>query len=248
MKNKPQQGSTAIVIIVIIVAVCVGAYLFSAPLRARIQRAHEQLTRWTPENVQQDPAGYLTWAQSELRRIDDQLEARQIALSAQRSKSERDERDYRSDAQATQETLRDAKLAYTQAAASNQWPVLLRGFEFSCAQLKRDIIALYQKQNGLDQLAGASRNITALLNTKLKLIERRRGEIPSAQAQIARSLELVQLKQTVKNLGAIKDDVAALLDIGGVLGGEAIPDVETLIQSGSNNAANEKLFQSIMQP
>jgi exonuclease VII large subunit len=74
-----------IIIVGVVAAIFAVAYFTSDVFSTKVDQAAKQWAKWTPENIQKDPAGYLAFAKTQLEKANDTLEARHIALKTKQN-------------------------------------------------------------------------------------------------------------------------------------------------------------------
>ena len=74
-----------IIIAGVVAAIFAVAYFTSDVFSTKVDQAAKQWAKWTPENIQKDPAGYLAFAKTQLEKANDTLEAKHIALKTKQN-------------------------------------------------------------------------------------------------------------------------------------------------------------------
>ena len=70
-----------VVAVIVLVLVLGGVWYFvSDPFHQRVKDTFTGQTKWTPENIKKDPAGYLSWAIDQTTATKGKLETAQLAL------------------------------------------------------------------------------------------------------------------------------------------------------------------------
>ncbi len=247
MKN-PKAGSSA-VLVIILIAVIGGlfAYFWSKPFKTKVDEAARQAREWTPENIQKDPVGYLTWAMSESQATEDRLNASALSLRTKKNQIERESTAGSADQESYRKLLDEAKALYRTAAAGGQWPVDLRGSKLDEAQLKAKIVEASAKVTSIADMMAAYTKAHTVIERKSEQVEAKLGEVRKLRNKLSTDLEIAKVNKSVEGIGAINDQVASIMDTANALvsqqdGGVSLEDLVT--PSGQQRMDEE--FSKIM--
>jgi len=126
-QKKCEGMSTLGTLVLVSLASVVAWALVSAPFRTKVETRFEELTTWTPAQIQRDPGTYLIWAKQALGEIQDLLAARRLELLKSRELTATQLKSVVSDIPRTGMLLDEAKATYKQ----DGWPANLRGRDLS---------------------------------------------------------------------------------------------------------------------
>jgi hypothetical protein len=207
-----KRGNTVAIVLVIVLVL--GAILFfvSKPFQTRVKQATRQATEWTPENIQKDPVGYLSWALAECGKTEEKLQASRLALKTNRNNAERSLSTHQADQTAYTKLLDEAKSLYRQAGASASWPAELRGVKMEEAVLKAKIVEAHDKLSGLGELIATYQQSRQIIDRKLVEVEAKLTEVTKLESKLSTDLEIAKVRKTVEGIGTISDQLNAIVD------------------------------------
>ncbi|MCI5222683.1 MAG: hypothetical protein D3924_08450 [Candidatus Electrothrix sp. AR4] len=230
----------------IIVAVIAGSvfYFVSAPFKTKVDMKVEQATKWTPENIQKDPAGYLVWASEKAQSAINSIEARRIALSQQKSKNESLIIDKSQEKTAAHRLFLKFRDAYKAAEADGSWPADIDGSLYNRVQLKNQIV---QMKNRLDSTTQQSEQLARLhekLLSQMNLLDQKLSETSSTKTDLEHKLEVVKANKTISDQQNLQTDIASLSGVADFLAqSETLPTVDTLINREKAHVTDEEFTQ-----
>lgn len=242
-----REGNTLIAIIVILAVIGVVFYFISDPFSTKVDEATRQATQWTPENIQKDPVGYLTWAQSECDAIGQRLEAQALSLRTKMNQSSREATAKGAELRSYQQLFREAKEKYQQSASAQSWPADLRGISLTEQQLKKKIVEAHQRVEALTKLVSTYSQTSKALERKLAEVSTKQEETSQLKRKLSTDLEIAKVKKTVADIGAISDRLNAIMDTSGALvSTPEEPSLEDLVQP-SQTEQIDAAFDQIMK-
>jgi len=189
------------------------AYFVSAPYQAKVDREIRSFTQWTPENIQRDEGGYLEWAAGEVQEANERLAAERLRLTSERESLLFRLQELQSNQTMSESSLNELKRLFK----AGNFPVALNGFEYTQAELGREILS---RHNQLE----SQRELLVSLQARIKLVKEdlvrlRTAEIErealAAEIDHARLLTLTashgnQIQNPSVQLQSIRHMVAAL--------------------------------------
>lgn len=247
MKRNRSGSSAVVVVVVVALIVAAVAYFWSKPFQTKVDEAARQAREWTPENIQKDPVGYLTWAQAETQRTEDRLNASALSLRTKKNQIERETTAGTADQDAYRKLLDEAKERYRTASAANQWPVDLRGTKLDEGQLKAKIVEANTKVASIQETLAAYSKAHTVIERKFEQVEAKLVEVQKLRARLSTDLEIAKVNKSVEGIGAINDQVSTIMDTANALvsqqdGGVSLEDLVT--PSGKQRIDEE--FSKIM--
>ena len=164
--------------------------------------------RWSAENIQRDPLGFIREQIASCDRLKAKIEAQKITLTRLGKQAARTIEE--SDGIIARYTafLTAAKTAYKDAEAADKWPVVVNGYQFDEEQLSDRIADALERI----QLAKTDREAAEALATKVEL--RQRVVRAKARELASLRLRLVQQSEQVRTNAAL----AAVGDLSSVIG------------------------------
>jgi hypothetical protein len=234
------------VLVVFLVVAGVVFYFVSDPFKTKVDVKIEQATKWTPENIRKDPAGYVAFAVGQADRTIEALSARRIALSQQKSNNERMLQKASKDLATAKKIFDQFRAAYKEASAANGWPKEVAGTQYQEADLKKQIISLKSK---IDSLQGQTTQLTGIqktVGTHLDQLDQKLTDTKTTKTDLTQKLEIVKANKAIENIDSLKADVAGLAGIADFLTQSArVPSVDQLIQQQESTVSDAD-FSSIL--
>jgi len=211
--NSRKNGSSLIIgIIVLVVLGAVIFYFASDVFQTKVDRQVRQATKWTPENIQADPVGYLEYAFAQCGASKSALEAREIGLRTQLGKFQREIQAKSTDLASAGQVMDDAKNAYTNAAASGTWPVTYKNQPFDESRLKRLIVEAARKKTLLEKQVAAYGDARQKVDMKLGQVKVKLDEVNLLRTQLESGLEVARVNKTVDGIEGINDQLGSIMD------------------------------------
>lgn len=204
-------------------------------------------TEWTAENQRLHPAEYCAAMLEDLGKKNQQLEVaiHQVTININKFRRQQDENAAK--IEKTQDFLNQAKAAYREADAANQWPMTVNGFSLTREKAQERIVEA-------DSLIRNYRNDEAAASNQLAKLEARQKSFQEEQKKLV--LLKDRLNETINNLRAedvfnkendIDDALNALNDSIKSLDGEyGDVSLDELIQPTATDQ-RQKQFEAIMQ-
>jgi len=245
--SSGREGVSIILILIVLLIIGgAGFYFYSDVFKTKVNEAARQATKWTPENIQEDPVGYLTWARSECSTSLTSMKARALSLRTKVNEASRELTARASDEKSFQSLLDEAKGLYRTANEANQWPVSLRGTSLSQEQLKKKIVETYQRIESDSTVATAYQNSINTFNAQLEKINRKTTEIEQLKRKLTTDLEVAKVNVTTKGLEGIAERVNAIMDTSLALADlSKEPSIDDLVTPSKDEKINTQ-FDQIM--
>jgi len=217
--TRANSTRNTVIGIIVLVVVALGIFYFvSDPFKAKVDKKIEQSTKWTNENIQKDPLGYLTWSMAEVRRVKAQMESNFIGLSRQQKNAYRLKDEATSKQQAAQRIIAAGKAAYTKASETKSWPVSVNGKTYNTAtELQADLLKLFKTEQNLGSNIEKFSNLLVRLNANIKRTQEKIDEAKEAEDSLKNNIEFVKADQAIKSLDNLRDSVNSVLDVSEIL-------------------------------
>jgi DNA repair exonuclease SbcCD ATPase subunit len=212
-----------------------------------VKEAARQATEWTPENIQKDPVGYLTWALEQCEKSEQKLAASKLSLKSKKNQIDRSLTANQAELSDYSKLLQEAKAVYKEAKAENKWPASLRGRSFEEAALKGKIVEAHDKVKNLEGLVQTYSQSQAVIDRRLTEIEQKVTEVNKLRNKLSTDLEVAKVKQSVEGIGEISDKLGAIMDTTSALvssSAEATSLEDLVKPTGQQRVDNE--FDKIM--
>ena len=250
MNLKSRTGSTTstVIAIIVLIVVALGVFYFvSDPFKAKVDKKIEQSTKWTNENIQKDPLGYLTWSISEVRRVKAQMEANLIGLSRQQKSASRLKDESMSKQQAAERLVNAGKEAFTKADAAKAWPATLNGQKYTSDELKGYLLKMSKQEQSLSANIEKYNALLVRLGFNIKRTQEKLEEASTAEGELKTNLEFVKADQAIRSLDNLRDAVNSVIDVSDILADSSKTlSASDLIEANRSetidNAAWEKLM------
>ncbi|GEM_PF-3191901 len=245
VENK-KGSATVFAIIGVVVVGLVIFYFVSDPFSTRVDQVASQATEWTPENIQKDPVGYLTWALKETGKTEQQLNASALSLRTKQNQADRQLTAKSADLSNYTKLLEEMKQAYKDAAANSAWPANVRGIQMEEAVLKGKVVESNDKINQLNELVGTYQKTKSVIGRKLGEVEQKLTEIRKLQNQLSTDLEIAKVNKSVEGIGDINDKLMAIMDTSSALANDSGDISLDDLVSPSNDQMVDDEFSKIM--
>ena len=247
-KNRTGSATGAVIAIIVLIVVALGIFYFvSDPFKAKVDRKVEQSTKWTNENIQKDPLGYLTWSISEVRRVKAQMEANVIGLSRQQKNATRLKDESTSKQQAAARLVQTGMDAFKKAEASNSWPATWNNVQYTREKLQGEMLKMSKLEQNLSANIEKYSALLVRLGFNIKRTQEKIEEASTAEGELKTNLEFVKADQAIRSLDNLRDAVNSVIDVSEILADSsktlsAADLVEANRSETIDNAAWEKLM------
>ena len=217
--NRRGASSLGIIVGLIVLLLLGGGiwYFVSKPFKTHVTQAYEQATQWTPENIKQDPVGYLTWALVEVGKAEGKLQASELSLRTKKNTTSRALKEKTADHSQYEKLLTEFKEAYTTASQQKKWPTQVRNIDFDEIGLKRKIVECNDKIKNAADLVDTYAKTDKLIDDKLGEIEAKLAEVEKLKNKLSTNMEIAKVNQSVDDIGAIGDQLNAIVDTSSAL-------------------------------
>ncbi len=224
-----------------------GLYFFSDVFSTKIDQAVEQVARWTPENIANDPKGYLTFCQKQTTQIIKDLKASELATSQNRGKNLSMKEEATRKIEVGKKALADLKVAYRAANENGEWPISWKGQPRDEDWTKRQIVGLHTQVKQQESLVAKCdegvrrcdaelakiKDLTAKAHAQLREIEVATQRVKVEELSTDLKDRLVSMRSVLTTL------VDSAENVGGDISLEGLADeAETTV--------DEQEFQAIM--
>jgi chromosome segregation ATPase len=189
----------------------VGLYFFSPLFKGGVERAWENFSQWTPENIAKNPIGYLDFAEKQAKETMTSLKASEISLAQRKAKLDGMKEDADKKIAAGTAALGELKTTYSAAEEASSWPVEWRGEkrtrDFVRSQIK-SLFAQVESQKGL----------VSKITTGLVQLDAQSNKLMEARAQLQRQLAEIGTNREMLRVNQITDEIKSqLVGINGAL-------------------------------
>lgn len=205
-----------------------------------------QNTKWTVENQKNHPVEYCQAQLEELSKGLKELEVAVHALTTQKAKYQREQKEAKTQTEAMSRQLATLKKLYKDAAASEAWPIDYNGYKLSKEKAGEILVQTKSKF----EKATATQNS---MQIRLAKIEKSISEKQKEQARVVELKERVE--RTIMDLNAGKisasgknltDTLNALSDSMDSLGGEFDTPTFDDISAPTKEAENKEALDAIL--
>lgn len=229
----------------LIVLGLVAFFVVSKPFQTQVKEQFRQGTEWTPENIQADPVGYLTWALGEADKTEQKLEASVIGLKTKKNAASRSLEKHTADATEYTKLLEEFKQAYTDA--NGTYPVNIRGVNLDETALKRKIVECNDKLQNVKELQSTYEKTKGVIDRKMGELEAKRTEVTKLKSKLGTQLEIAKVNKTVEGIEGIGDTLSSIIDTSDALvsTAEEGTDIEAFI-TPTGDARVDDEFDKIM--
>ncbi len=249
--NTSRRGASTVqtfaILLALVVIGGVAWYFTSDVFRTKVDSTARELTYWTPDNIAKDPVNYLNFVEKKTKDALTDLKANKISIAQSRGKLQ--EMQNVSNRKITNggKALDELKPAYTQAEATNAFPVQWNGRAFNREEIRAQIVSFHrqiERENGL---------LTKVTNG-LKQLDVQDAKVREAEASAQEQLAEVSTNRELLKVQALTDDLQArLVSMRGALQATVATvsessSIVTLDQLEAETAAtvDDAEFQAIM--
>lgn len=216
LTERSRRGAVPGIVVGVIVLLLVAGgiwYFVSDPFHQKVNDAIKGQTKWTPENIKKDPAGYLGWAIEQTDGTKQKLEAAQLALTKQKIEIS-NKLDVKSTEQSQCETLLDElKKKYETAKDKNDWPAEVRHFKFEDENaLKRKIVEVNNYLENAQKLTETYSQAKGKVTDRLDEIDGQLTKVESLRTELATNLETAKVKQTFEGIDNVSTNFTDILN------------------------------------
>ncbi len=178
------------------------------PFGAHAPHAHAvPETKWMPENIKKDPAGYLSWAIEQTDATKTKLEAARRALTKQRRDLSDKLQKASADKSGYESFLKELEEAYTKADSKNDWPVAVRGHSFDKSELKRRIVECSEDLENATKLVETYSKALRKVADRLDENDRQRTKLETLGKKLATDLETAKVQETLEGTDNVGSDM-----------------------------------------
>lgn len=247
-RTHDRRGASNLVLVLLVIAAALAVWFFvSKPFQTNVKEGYRQATEWTPENIQKDPIGYLSWALDEVGTTEQKLQAGVLALKTKKNAAERAVGKHTTDKGEYEKLLGEFKEAYRTAESTKKFPVTVRNLNFDETALKRKIVESNDKMVGEAGLLEAYNKTLRIINDKLSELDAKLGDVAKLKNRLSTDLEIAKVNKSVAGLDSIDDQLAAIVDTSAALvrTTEEGTEVSTMIKPSAEARVDDE-FSKIM--
>jgi len=173
-------------------------------LEAKVGRAVEQATKWTPENIEKDPKGYLYFCEQEIKKTIGDLKASEIAISQNRARILSMQEDAEKKIRVGKQALSELKQLYLAAEDNGQWPITWKDTPRDKTWTQRQIV-------GLDRQVTQQQKMVATCGQQLRKCDAKLADSRRLSSDAKAKLPDVKIAQQDVEVGELSDGLDARL-------------------------------------
>ena len=187
------------------------------PVPTNVKPRWSQAAQRTVQNIKKDPVGYLTWALEEVGKTESKLQASELSLKTKQNTTHRALEKYTADKSQYEKLLSEFKDAYITASEKKTWPAQVRGMPFDELGLKRKIVECSEKFRNTTALVDTYTKIDKVIGDKADEVEGKLTEVEKLKNKLSTNIEIAKVNQSVDEIGALGDQVQAIIDTSAVV-------------------------------
>lgn len=227
-------------------AVLAIAYAVSSPFRSKVDRKVEEVTSWTPKNIESDPEGYLTHAKSQINSALTALQSAKIELAQKKAKTTALLVEQAADRDAVESVFNELRSAYKAAEESSSWPAEVNGTIIPEGALRDQIIEAHSRLKSLNEQTDLVAQAKDRLDARERELTNRENDLNRTLRKIDADLEIVRTTETLESLDAITVDLASLEAVSSVLAAQPEEgSLDSMIESRKAEAGRAS-FEEIL--
>jgi chromosome segregation ATPase len=252
MSNSKKHHFTGsgIVIAAIILVLGAGTIFFfvSDPFNTKVKEGYKQATKWTPENIQKDPVGYLTWAVDRCESTKKDLESTMISLKTKNNDLERKVTTTESELANYEDLLQDLKQLHKETEANDSWPATYKDHQFDKNELQNRVVETFNRVENLEMKLNNYTNLKEKITSKLSDVEAKKSELNQMEDKLETQLEMAKVNDSVSGLEDIGGELHTVLDKANALATttDDSTDIDNLVKS-SEDEKTKAAFDKIMR-
>lgn len=207
VKRNGFNTVSLIVLLAVVIAAGVIWYFVSDPFRTKVDATADQWTRWTPENIANDPVNYLNFCETETKKALEDLKASEIRIAQSKGKLENMKQQASGQVSTGDAALAELKNAYRDAEAKNVWPIEWRNQKGDKAWAQRQIVSLHKQTASQRALAEKVNAGLVKLDAQKEKIEDARVQANDQLREIETNREMLKVKELT---GDLQDRLVAM--------------------------------------
>lgn len=236
--------------IAVVLVVGLGAlYKFSDVFRTKVDNQISQLTEWTPENIADDPVGYLDFCQAETQAAAEALAQQHIGLTQKRGELESRRDDSQQRITLGDQAVADLVALWRAAEASGEWPVEYSGNQFDREELQRQIMSFDSDLKRHEKIVEACDTGLRRIEDRLAVVEESRSEAADTLADIESNRSLLEINEltdgTTEQFASLRDDVALVMQVADTGGESNLLSLDDLVAQAEDDV-REQEFAAIL--
>lgn len=250
MQNAYRQKGSVTVIVALLLVFLVGGVIFffvSKPFQTEVRDAYDGATEWTPENIQKNPVGYLSWALRETGNTKQKLEASQLAIRTKLNEAKRSLQKHESEQTGATKLLAEFKAAYGEVKAGTaEWPIKVRGFSFDESTFKNKVVEANAKIENTGRMVNTFQQMIVKLEGHAAKVSSKLTEVSELESKLSADLEIAKVQKSVEGIGEIGDRLNAIMDTSAALAGGADDISIDSMLDGNPATKTDEEFDKIM--
>lgn len=236
----------------LILAILAGGILYfqSDVFRPKVDQAIDAWTKWTPENITKDPKGYLTFALTELEKIEEQLKAHRLGLTVELDRTTNRTKKEELTVAASMNVLEDLKDTYR--VSKETYPVSFKGQSLAESQFQEKVVEVDRELEAARENVDRLGRHVAHLQDAIEQTEREMKRLTEKRLFVQQRLDHLKLDLAVglsDELTSKADEIAATAKAIHSEGSKAKQEAVALIKGEERKLQGQSVkerFQQIM--
>ncbi len=206
--NRGMSKVGLLIVILLGAGAVVAAVYFSSDVwRTKIDTAYADFSKWTPENIAKDPAGYLNFCEAQVKKSIDKLKASEIAIGQKKAKLEAMRDDAKKVIANGERGLDELKTAYRKADTDKAFPLSWQTAKLDQDAAKRQIMKLANEIKSRTDLLGKYESAISQLTVQANKVLEAKDRAKEQLAKIDTNREMIKVQQITDSL---KDSLVAM--------------------------------------
>ena len=249
-RNRRGAVAGAVIAIIVLVLVAGGIWYFvSDPFHQKINDTIKGQTKWTPENIKKDPAGYLSWAIDQTNGTKGKLEAAELPLQKQLNEINDNLADNKAKVTTYEALLNNLMDDYDKANAENSWPVTIGSVTLETPQaLKEKATEVNGKLVQAKTLLNSYTKAQAKVKDRLTDVDDQMTKVENLRTKLQTDLETAKVQQTFDNIEGVSSNFDDIVHTSDALAqtAEKNASVNDMIKPTGEQRVNEE-FDKLLQ-
>ena len=215
MRRINERGAGMVTFVVgagvLVVIGVVVLYMASDVFKTKADSAYRQFSEWTPENIAEDPLGYLDFCEAEAKRAVRKLKATRIEIAANRVSLKDSASEAAKLVRVGEKNIRELLVKHDIAEEGGGWPIEWQGAERDRKYVEAQLAALDRQIRGQEEIVKAAGN-------GLRSLDEQSTRVDELNAMAREQLSTIQVKRQMLKVQQISDTLREqLVRIGTVV-------------------------------
>lgn len=189
-----------------------------APVPAVAQPPPEADRVWSAEQIAQDPAGYLRWADRKVGRQLAERETRLKQIQARLADVQLQRKGFEENVESVRNLNRRMKQAVQRAEDEERWPLVLGGESFDAARARVVIEQTARYVEDRQPMADEYAKAVARLDSSALTLRKDMDQLGRLREKIALDIERIRVSQGVDELAALRQTESEIAGFADTLG------------------------------